>query len=201
MCKYHDGVCEDLHQQARGDPSFKLRIKTDYESFFYSYHPDAKLQWKSQQSWRPKRVHQVRSETFSSSFLDINGIVPQGQSVKAECYYNIPQRLRENSHRKGSELWPAYNWNLQHDNMPAESRALDVCDVLSHDDTVIIPQPPCSPILAPRDFFLFLKMKFGPRFVAVEPSFRSLVKSQIPCTNGHKNACKSGGDDDQAMNT
>jgi len=47
---------------------------------------------------------------------------------------------------------------LQHDNAPSHLLFL-VRDFLAKHATTVLPQPPCSPDLAPADFFLFPKLK------------------------------------------
>ncbi|UYV70093.1 hypothetical protein LAZ67_7001761 [Cordylochernes scorpioides] len=50
------------------------------------------------------------------------------------------------------------NWLLHHDNAPAHTSLL-VRDLLAKNNTLMMPQPPYSPDLAPCDFFLFPKLK------------------------------------------
>ena len=59
---------------------------------------------------------------------------------------------------------------MHHDNAPAHSSLL-VRNFLAKNNTVIMPQPPYSPDLAPCDFFLFPKLKRpmkGRRFATIE---------------------------------
>jgi len=59
---------------------------------------------------------------------------------------------------------------LHHDNAPAY-RSSRVSDFLEKHGTVTVPQPPCSPDLAPADYFLFPKLKIrlkGRRFQVIE---------------------------------
>ena len=68
------------------------------------------------------------------------------------------------------EMWKKQSWILHHDNAPAHTSML-VRDFLAKNKTVIMPQPPYSPDLAPADFFLFPKLKTpmkGKRFAAIE---------------------------------
>ena len=61
-------------------------------------------------------------------------------------------------------------WLLHHDNAPAHSSLL-VRNFLTKNNTVIMPQPPYSPDLAPCDFFLFPRLKRpmkGRRFATIE---------------------------------
>lgn len=79
--------------------------------------------------------------------------------------------------------------------MPAQ-KALESQEFLACNNTVIAPPSLYSPDLAPCNFFLIPKMKFGPWEVAVDPGFRSKVKLQM---SGHKNMYDPGADDDQAV--
>ena len=86
-------------------------------------------------------------------------------------------------------LWPSGNdgqcrlllwcskkvtWNqnliIHHDNAPAH-RSFKVSQFLAKNNMTVIPHPPCSPDLAPCDFFLFPKLKVrmkGRRFDTIE---------------------------------
>ena len=59
---------------------------------------------------------------------------------------------------EGMKLWKNNSWLLRHDNAPAHASLL-VCNFLTKINTVIMPQPPYSPDLAPCDFFLFPRLK------------------------------------------
>ncbi|KYN13102.1 hypothetical protein ALC57_14709, partial [Trachymyrmex cornetzi] len=68
------------------------------------------------------------------------------------------------------QLWKENSWILHHDNAPAHTSLL-VSSFLAKHDTIIMPQPPYSPDLAPCDFFLFPKLKRpmkGRRFATIE---------------------------------
>ena len=68
------------------------------------------------------------------------------------------RRLREAIRKKCPELWKKNSWLLNHDNALAYSSLL-VCNFLAKNNTVIMPQSPYSPDLAPCDFFLFPRLK------------------------------------------
>ncbi|KAG5316889.1 MOS1T transposase, partial [Acromyrmex insinuator] len=62
------------------------------------------------------------------------------------------------------------NWLLHHDNAPAHTSLL-VREFLTKNNTLMMPQPPYSPDLAPCDFFLFPKLKRpmkGRRYATIE---------------------------------
>ncbi|UYV62326.1 hypothetical protein LAZ67_2000108 [Cordylochernes scorpioides] len=68
------------------------------------------------------------------------------------------RNLREAIRQKSPDLWKNKNWLLHHDNAPAHTSLL-VRDFLAKNNTLMKPQPPYSPDLAPCDFFLFPKLK------------------------------------------
>ncbi|UYV67254.1 hypothetical protein LAZ67_5000061 [Cordylochernes scorpioides] len=68
------------------------------------------------------------------------------------------RNLREAIRQKHPDLWKNKNWLLHHDNAPAHTSLL-VHDFLAKNNTLMMPQPPYSPDLAPCDFFLFPKLR------------------------------------------
>ena len=124
---------------------------------------------------RRRRERRSATKSMLIVFFDIRLIVhyefaPEGQTVNAGFYCNVLRRLKEDIRRKRSELWSAGNWLLRDDNVPSH-RALVTREFLAHNSIITLPHPPCSPDLAPCDFFLFSKMKMqlkGRRFDRVE---------------------------------
>jgi hypothetical protein len=58
-------ICEELHQIALDDATFLSRVITGDESWMYGYNTETKQQssqWESPNSWRPKKVGQVKSK-------------------------------------------------------------------------------------------------------------------------------------------
>ena len=108
------------------------------------------------------------------SFFDANGIVhkefvPLGQTVNQQFYLKVLKRLRDSLWKKRPEMWSSGDWFLHRDNAPAHT-ALSVQQFLAKNNMTVIPLPPCSPDLAPCDFFLFPLMKGqmkGKRFADV----------------------------------
>jgi histone-lysine N-methyltransferase SETMAR len=84
--------------------------------------------------------------------------LPQGRTANKEYYLEVMQRLREAVRKKRPDAWRENRWMLQHDNAPSHSSFL-VRDFLAKHATIVIPQPPYSPDLAPADLFLFPKFK------------------------------------------
>ena len=97
------------------------------------------------------------------SFFDIQGtvhkeFVPPGQTVNGKFYCEVLKRLREGIRRKLPDKWKNKNWLLHHYNAPAHT-SLVVRQFLTSKNITVISNSPCSPGLAPCDFFLFPKMK------------------------------------------
>jgi len=96
-------------------------------------------------------------------FFDWQGVIhykfiPSGQTVNQEFYVAVLKRLREAICQKRPQLWTNQSWVLHYNNAPAHSSFL-VCNFLAKNETIVVPQPPYSPDLAPVDFFLFPKLK------------------------------------------
>jgi len=80
------------------------------------------------------------------------------------------KRLREAVQRKRPQAWTNKTWMLHHHNAPAHALLL-IGEFLAKQDTIVVPQPPYSPDLAPADFFLFPKLKStlkGRQFQTIE---------------------------------
>jgi histone-lysine N-methyltransferase SETMAR len=78
------------------------------------------------------------------------------QSTKF-IYVEILKQLHQAVHRKRHGLWPN-DLILHHDNAPAH-KALSAKQFLIEKSITEMEHPPCSPDLAPKDFWLFPKMK------------------------------------------
>ncbi|UYV62143.1 hypothetical protein LAZ67_1007985 [Cordylochernes scorpioides] len=85
-------------------------------------------------------------------------LLPQGRTVNKEYYLQVMRNLREAIRQKRPDLWKNKNWLLHYDNAPAHTSLL-VRDFLAKNNTLMMPQPPYSPDLAPCDFLLFPKLK------------------------------------------
>jgi len=96
--------------------------------------------------------------------------VPEGQTVNQVYYKNVLTTLRERVRRKKPHMWKNASWILCHDNAPAHN-ALSVKRYLTKNNIPVMEHPPCSPDLAPCNFFFFLKIKSalkGTRFESVD---------------------------------
>ncbi|UYV77151.1 hypothetical protein LAZ67_14003451 [Cordylochernes scorpioides] len=146
----------------------KFRVITGDEEWVYDYDVETKAQssqWKLPHEPRPKKARQVRSnvKVLLTVFFDCRGVVhheflPQGRTVNKEYYLQVMRNLREAIRHKRPDLWKNKNWLLHHDNASALTSLL-VRDFLAKNNTLMMPQPPYSPDLAPCDFFLFPKLK------------------------------------------
>ncbi|UYV69087.1 hypothetical protein LAZ67_6002340 [Cordylochernes scorpioides] len=161
-------IANEMLDSVRDDPNLPQRVITDDEAWVYGYDVETKAQssqWKLPHEPRPKKAHQVRSNVKVSLtvFFDCRGEVhheflPQGRKVNKEYYLQVMRNLREAIRQKRRDLWKNKNWLLHHDNAPAHISLL-VRDFLAKNNTLMMPQPPYSPDLAPCDFFLFPKLK------------------------------------------
>ncbi|UYV67049.1 hypothetical protein LAZ67_4003761 [Cordylochernes scorpioides] len=161
-------IANEMLDSVRDDPNLLQRVITGDEAWIYGYDVETKAQssqWKLPHEPRPKKACQVRSnvKVLLTVFFDCRGMVhheflPQGRMVNKEYYLQVMRNLREAIRQKRPDLWKNKNWLLHHDNAPAHTSLL-VRDFLAKNNTLMMPQPPYSPDLAPCDFFLFPKLK------------------------------------------
>ena len=91
------------------------------------------------------------------AFFDVYGIVhaqflPQGQTINQHVYKNIFRRLMRSVSEKRRELWETRSRLLHHDNAPAHN-VLGIREFFAKNNIAVLEQQPCSPDLAPCDFF------------------------------------------------
>ncbi|UYV64012.1 SEC14L1, partial [Cordylochernes scorpioides] len=161
-------IANEMLDSVRDDPNLLQRVINGDEAWVYGYDVETKAQasqWKLPHEPRPKKARQVRSnvKVLLTVFFDCRGVVhheflPQGRTVNKEYYLQVMRNLREAIRQKRPDLWKNKNWLLHHDNAPAHTLLL-VRDFLAKNNTLMMPQPPYSPDLAPCDFFLFPKLK------------------------------------------
>jgi len=89
------------------------------------------------------------------AFFDAEGIIRKefvstGQTVNGVFYAAVIRRLKDRVRRVRAELKDG--WVLHHDNVPVHN-CFAVTEILTRNDIATLPQPPCSPELAPSDFF------------------------------------------------
>ncbi|UYV73875.1 hypothetical protein LAZ67_11001236 [Cordylochernes scorpioides] len=151
-------IANEMLDSVRDDPNLLQRIITGDEAWVYGYDVETKAQssqWKLPHEPRPKKARQVRSivKVLLTVFFDCRGVVhheflPQGRTVNKEYYLQVMRNLREAIRQKRPDLWKNKNWLLHHDNAPAHTSLL-VRDFLAKNNTLMMPQPPYSPDLAP----------------------------------------------------
>ncbi|UYV77019.1 hypothetical protein LAZ67_14002900, partial [Cordylochernes scorpioides] len=161
-------IANEMLDSVRDDPNLLQRVITGDEAWVDGYDVETKAQssqWKLPHEPRPKKARQVRSnvKVLLTVFFDCRGVVhheflPQGRTVNKEYYLQVMRNLREAIRQKRPDLWKNKNWLLHHDNAPAYTSLL-VRDFLAKNNTLMMPQPPYFPDLAPCDFFLFPKLK------------------------------------------
>ncbi|UYV79502.1 CLCN2 [Cordylochernes scorpioides] len=155
-------IANEMLDSVRDDPNLLQRVITGDEAWVYGYDVETKAQssqWKLPHEPRPKKARQVRSnvKVLLTVFFDCRGVVhheflPQGRTVNKEHYLQVMRNLRKAIRQKRPDLWKNKNWLLHHDNAPAHTSLL-VRNFLAKNNTLMMPQPPYSPDLAPCDFF------------------------------------------------
>ncbi|UYV71503.1 hypothetical protein LAZ67_8003522 [Cordylochernes scorpioides] len=161
-------IANEMLDSVRDDPNLLQRVITGDEAWVLGYDMETKAQssqWKLPHEPRPKKARQIRSnvKVLLTVFFDFRGVVhheflPQGRTVNEEYYLQVMRNLREAIRQKRPDLWKNKNWLLHHDNAPAHTSLL-VRDFLAKTNTLMMPQLPFTPDLAPCDFFLFPKLK------------------------------------------
>ncbi|UYV68052.1 hypothetical protein LAZ67_5002912 [Cordylochernes scorpioides] len=151
-------IANEMLDSVRDDPNLLQRVITGDEAWVYGYDVETKAQssqWKLPHEPRPKKARQVRSnvKVLLTVFFDCRGVVhheflPQGRTVNKEYYLQVMRNFREAIRQKRPDLWKNKNWLLHHDNAPAYTSLL-VRDFLAKNNTLMMPQPPYFPDLAP----------------------------------------------------
>ncbi|KAG5344480.1 MOS1T transposase, partial [Acromyrmex charruanus] len=103
---------------------------------------------------------------FSEGREDVNDEERAGRPSTSTTDENIDEVKKILANRRITNK----NWLLHHDNAPAHTSLL-VREFLAKNNTLMMPQPPYSPDLAPCDFFLFPKLKRpmkGRRYATIE---------------------------------
>jgi hypothetical protein len=84
-------------------------------------------------------------------FIVHHEFVPRGETVNKEFYLKVVKLLREAVRRNSPEAWTNKTWMLHYENAPAHA-SLFIREVLAMQETIVVPQPPYCPELAPADF-------------------------------------------------
>ena len=104
--------------------------------------------------------------------------VPSGQTVNKEYYVEVLIEFRKRFRRKRPALFKSGQWYFHHHNAPVHNFIV-VTDYLTKMGIKTVPHPPYSPYLAPRDFWLFLKLKKklrGCRYETIEEMKEAMTK-------------------------
>ena len=100
--------------------------------------------------------------------------VPTGQTVNKEHYVDVLREFTKRFRRKRPALFKSGQWHFHQDNAPVHNSIL-VTDYLTKMGIKTVPQPPYSPDLAPRDFWLFPKFR-GCRYKTIEEMKEAVTK-------------------------
>ena len=122
-------VCEDLHRQARDDPTFMSRIITSDEKLGLRLPPTDQtavfaVVFGRNRSLQDRKAPQVRNTTKSVLVVFSvvhHELIPQHQTVNTEFYCDVLKHLRR------PELWGDGNWVLQHSTCPSQHPAHHPC--------------------------------------------------------------------------
>ncbi|UYV74713.1 hypothetical protein LAZ67_12000658 [Cordylochernes scorpioides] len=85
------------------------------------------------------------------------------------------RNLREAIRQKRPDLWKNKNWLLRHDNAPAHTSLL-VRDILAKNNTLMMPQPPYSPDLAPSMAAALQKIGMDPEQQLYTPKIENIAR-------------------------
>jgi len=152
--------CQDLLLMGR-DECFWENMITGDETWCFAYDPATKRQsaeWVGQNSPKPKKLRfkKLRVKTMLIVFFDAGAIhrefVPEGQKVNAEFYVGVLDRLLKRIRRVRKAKFQFSEWFLFHDNAPSHNAAT-VKKFLANRNVAVLQNPPCSPDLAPADYF------------------------------------------------
>ena len=157
-------MCLDLLDCLERKPEFFSRVITGDESWILEYDPETKhrsLEWHTTNSPRPKKARMSKSKIKSMFFFYSQGIVHKefvtpGQTVNQTFYREVLERLRKRVARVRPGI--VRTWMLHHDNDPCHT-AISINEFLAEKSIPVVPQPPYSLDLSPRDLFLFPRLK------------------------------------------
>lgn len=158
----------DIIATARRNKNFLLSIVAEDECWCFRYDPATKRQsaeWKSPSSPKGKKLRLQKSKvkTMLLCFYDSKGIIhhefaPEGQTVNAQFYLSVLERLIKRIRRVRPEYSAPGSWFLLHDNAPSH-RAVLIQEFLARKQVCVLNHPPYSPDMSPCDYFLFPKLK------------------------------------------
>jgi histone-lysine N-methyltransferase SETMAR len=115
------------------------------------------MHWKSPKSREQKAwKSNLNFQAMMTVYFDIGETVhidwvSKGQTINKVYYKEVLTILRERARRKSPKMLKKGSWIHHHDN------ALSVRTFLAKHKIPVLEHPPCSPDLAPCDFFVFKK--------------------------------------------
>ncbi|KAJ8951326.1 hypothetical protein NQ318_008230, partial [Aromia moschata] len=86
--------------------------------------------------------------------------IPEGQTINQHYYIEVLTALRERVRRRRPDLWKTKPWKIRQDNATAHS-ALSVKAFFAKYSITVLEHKPCSPNLAPSDFFFISQGQIG----------------------------------------
>ena len=104
--------------------------------------------------------------------------VSTGQTVNKEYYVEVLREFRKRFSLKRPAIFKLGQWDFHLDNEPVNNSIL-VTDYLTKMGIKTVPQSPCSPDVAPYDFWLFPKLKEklrGFRYETIEEVKEGMMK-------------------------
>ena len=109
------------------------------------------------------RISRSKIKVMLAVFFDSKGtvhheFVPRCQMVNKQLYQDVLVYLRAAVRRKRPELWENQTLDVAPRQWAAHASLL-IRSYLAKHKTSVVPHSPCSPELAPADFFLFPKLK------------------------------------------
>ena len=114
----------------------------------------------------------VRDDERCLKSKEVNTPELIGQTVRVRV--DVLRELRKRFRRKRAALFKSGQWHFHQDNAPVHNSIL-VTDYLTKMGINTVPQSPCSPDLAPCDFWLFSKLR-GCRYETIEEMKEAVTK-------------------------
>jgi histone-lysine N-methyltransferase SETMAR len=158
-------------EKANEDPTFVSKIITGDESSIYGYEPETKqqsLQWKSPQSPKAKKARQVWRWTNSMYtvflFLTWRGLFNVNLFLltlwSTQTFTGIWYTWEKMCNKKDRNFGATTTGSFI---MMCPPTSLKTTEFVTNNNMVIVPRPPYSPDLAPRDCTFFPKLKIKPK--------------------------------------
>ena len=163
----------------RNKSEFLRRYVTMDETWLHHFTPESNRQsaeWTARDEPTPKRGKTQKSagKVLASVFWDTHGIIfidylKKGKTINSDYYVALLERLKDEIAEKRPHL-KKKKVLFHQDNAPCH-KSMKSMAKLQELGFELLPHPPCSPDLAPSDFFLFSDLKrmlAGKKFCADE---------------------------------